>query len=808
MNKGFGRRFSQCTALACLVVLFFTFSGFLKLLPAAELPGPAPRLDQWRILGPGGGGTMIAPTISPHNPAWVIEHCDMTGGYMTHDGGQSWRMFNLRAGISTFVFDPLQPSVIYAGNAALWRSQDSGRTWQMLFPSPKKKFEEHMCGDHADYFLTTEDLSYPYSGQEIQIQAITVDPADSRKIFIGFGGSPARSVPARILSSTDGGDSWSPLHEFPSGRIHLIHAEIRAAGRAASLVVVADNAVFLKSGDQWQSRRGPPGGPIQFASTGTSMDGKITRIYATTATTWKGNEFIGGVYASKDFAENWSNLTSGLLDGLYQPGSGRPPEFQAVSCAQYEPSTSYLGFRGLRLSAGPEGSFNGIAKTTDGGEHWTIVHRESSRPSSNLAGSWIERRAVDGMPNLWFDAPYSLGVAPRDPNICYATDLFRTYFTKDGGKNWQQVNSVDKGDNRWTTRGLDVTTCYGVHFDPFNTQHMYITYTDIGLFQSNDRGKTWTGSTEGIPNRWRNTTYWIEFDPKVKDLMWGAFALTHDLPRPKMWRRTSPLKFQGGIAVSRDGGKHWTLSNEGMPETAVTHILLDPKSPAGKRTLYACGFGRGVYKSIDNGNSWTLKNTGILQTEPFAWRLTRAGDGVLYLVVARRSDGGRIGDAGDGALYKSLDGAETWTQVNLPQGTNGPMGVAVDPSNDRRLYLTAWGVQGKSQDSGGGVYLSTDGGKSWELLFSASQHVYDLTIDPIDPNVLYFCGFDSAAYRSTDRGKNWTRLKGYNFKWGHRVIPDPLDRSKVYITTYGGSVWHGPATGDPAAREDAILSRH
>ena len=62
---------------------------------AAQSAGPAPRLDAWKIIGPGGGGTMISPTISPHDPAVVVEHCDMTGSYITLDGGQSWRMFNL-----------------------------------------------------------------------------------------------------------------------------------------------------------------------------------------------------------------------------------------------------------------------------------------------------------------------------------------------------------------------------------------------------------------------------------------------------------------------------------------------------------------------------------------------------------------------------------------------------------------------------------------------------------------------------------------------------------------------------------------
>jgi len=107
-------------------------------------------------------------------------------------------------------------------------------------------------------------------------------------------------------------------------------------------------------------------------------------------------------------------------------------------------------------------------------------------------------------------------------------------------------------------------------------------------------------------------------------------------------------------------------------------------------------------------------------------------------------------------------------------------------------------------DLGGGVWLSTDGGESWRAIFSKSQHVYDVTIDPKAPDTLYICGFDAAAFRSTDAGLHWTRIRGYNFKWGHRVMMDPNDASMIYITTYGGSVWHGPAAGDPSAPEDGL----
>jgi len=199
-----------------------------------------------------------------------------------------------------------------------------------------------------------------------------------------------------------------------------------------------------------------------------------------------------------------------------------------------------------------------------------------------------------------------------------------------------------------------------------------------------------------------------------------------------------------------------------------------------------------------------LKNNGIESKHSFAWRLTRDVDGTLYLVVARRSERGRIGDGDDGALYRSSDGGEHWVKMNLLAGTNGPTSLVLDPSAKGRMYLTAWGVARLDGDTGGGVFLSTDSGQTWKSIFSKSQHVYDLTIDPRNPKVMYVCGFDAAAYRSSDGGATWVRVKGYNFKWGHRVVLDPLDEKSIYITTFGGSVWHGPAMGDPAAKEDIL----
>ena len=182
------------------------------------------------------------------------------------------------------------------------------------------------------------------------------------------------------------------------------------------------------------------------------------------------------------------------------------------------------------------------------------------------------------------------------------------------------------------------------------------------------------------------------------------------------------------------------------------------------------GFGRGVFKSTDSGATWALKNDGIEGTEPFAWRLARDARGTLYVVVARRSENGSFGNAGDGALYRSSDGAEHWEKLPLPEGLNGPNGLAIDPRDPNRLYLAAWGRRRAKDAREGGIFLSTDGGQTWRNVLSQDQHIYDVTIDPRDPKLLYAAGFESSAWRSSDRGETWKRIAGYDFKWGHRVI--------------------------------------
>ena len=741
--------------------------GVLALILLAS----APRLDRWAVIGPGGGGGQFIPTISPHNPNDVLEACDMTGSYISHDGGKTWRMFNLGERTRFFVFDPVDSKVIYAKTmgppasvstdrplsvTALWRSADAGKTWRVL----------------------RRDSSE--SAPQGELTALAVDPSNSHVLFAAM----QLNETAGLYLSTDWGTTWKSVARLADGG-QAVYVDPRSSRADRTLYVAGASSVMVREHGQWSRhdvRVETSQGRVVSAGFPNGRGAPV--LYAIAE---------GGLLISEDGARTWRR--SDL------PAGSAPLLPRTVATSLHHPDVAYVSYSNDRQ--GNAASY-GVAKTSDRGRTWKLVWNESMTSAPNIHDRWMSE--VFGP--SWGGNPIDLGVAPTNPKICFGGDYGRTLRTNDGGETWQGVYSSKLADGTNTTTGLDVTTNYGVHFDPFDQQRMFIAYTDIGLFRSENGGKSWSSSAQGVPEHWLNTTYAMAFDPEVRGRVWGAMSGVHDLPRSKMWGlRTSPATFNGGICRSADGGKTWTISNAGMPEAATTHILLDPNSPANARVLYTAALGRGVYKSIDGGNHWSLHNTGISEREPSAWRLVRDTNGVLYLIVVRRRADGSIGGEGDGAIYRSTDGAEHWINVRLPDGVNGPHGLAVDSQDPRRLYLAAWGRRPDKTTISGGIYLSTDSGATWRAVLQRDQYVYDITVDSRNPLTLYACGFSSSAWRSVNRGESWQRIRGFNFKWGHRVVPDPVDAGKIYITTYGGGVWHGPAAGDANAIEDVVPDR-
>ncbi len=712
-----------------------------------DSPAAAARLDDWKVIGPGGGGGQFYPTVSPLDTNLACVRCDMTGSYITHDGGESWRMFNLRSTSRFFVFDPVDIDVIYAKSTGLYRSADRGRTWELVHPDPDVVERISISGDHGEeYMVPKSGVSDPGN-----VSALAVDPEDSKTLYAAI--TDSRS--AGLYLSTDWGKTWERLGVLPNGG-HLVYVDPKSPRDKRAIYVVGAGSVSIYSDGRWIHNDAPEGvSRFSDASGGFSKETGKFVVYGLAGGRRGGS---GGIYVSTNGGASWQQANAGIASKL---ADGAPlPRMTAIATCLGDSGVAYVSYRDLQTKSGE--SVLGVAKTTDYGKTWQLVWKDTGEtPGQGMHDAWMNERFGPD----WGENPISLGVAPTNPDICYGTDYGRTMRTTDGGKTWYGVYSKKAGGG-WTTAGLDVTTCYGVHFDPFDEDRLFISYTDIGLFASSDYGSTWqSATTDGVPRGWVNTTYWMEFDPEVKGRVWAVMAGAHDLPRPKMWRRGGVPGQRGGICVSEDGGRTWQATMEGMMEPAATHVLMDPASPADARVLYVSGFGTGVWKSTDSGKTWTLKNNGIPGANPFAWWMAIDKNGVLYLVVARKSEEGEYGNEEDGALYRSTDGAESWQRMNLPEGLNGPNGISIDPDDPNRLYLAAWGRWVPGGVVTGGIWLSTDAGKTWKNVLDRDQYVYDVTIDPKDSDKLYACGFSSSAWRSTDRGETWTRIKGFNFKW-------------------------------------------
>src|SRR6266699_1727084 len=155
----------------------------LRLAVAAILlaNGGDSRPGGFKIIGPGGGGAMFHPIISPHDSSTVLVSCDMTGSYITHDAGKSWRMFNLRGVVQFFVFDPLDRKVIYAQSNGLWRSQDEGESWSLIYPKPSSVKSIKMSSDHSDEDLVAEP-NLP--GLKDKLWGNPHSPADARILLL------------------------------------------------------------------------------------------------------------------------------------------------------------------------------------------------------------------------------------------------------------------------------------------------------------------------------------------------------------------------------------------------------------------------------------------------------------------------------------------------------------------------------------------------------------------------------------------------------------------------------------------------
>src|SRR5690606_13964418 len=213
-----------------------------------------------------------------------------------------------------------------------------------------------------------------------------------------------------------------------------------------------------------------------------------------------------GIHYSENGGETWENRQDGMIQFAVD---GKAPEWRAIATSALNASVVYISYNNLQTD--DKASSLGVARSDDFGKTWSLVWQDQLVSGGNILASnyesgWINERFGP----TWGENPFSLGVSPNDPAICYGTDFGRTSRTTDGGKSWQQVYTrQDPSGNGWTSGGLEVTTSYGILCNPFDKDHVFIANTDVGLMESVDGGKSWRSATNenGIPRAWINSTY-------------------------------------------------------------------------------------------------------------------------------------------------------------------------------------------------------------------------------------------------------------------------------------------------------------
>ncbi len=712
---------------------------------------PAPEEDRhWTSFGPGGGGWYRVVAISPHDGSCFVGS-DVGGVYRSGDNCRTWDIVNSgipNLYINTIAFHPSDPRVVFAGsNGGVLKSTDGGTTWAIRregFPP-----------------LVTFGLSAPVS-------AICVDPTDPDTVYAGigherdYGRLRTTTVGGRILRSVDGGETWR-MAELPGGEEarRLSVFCIRVHPTDPSRIYAATQEGLFTSGDAGGSwtrlGEGTDGYATTFLAINRDDPAAMLLVYH------RGPHARGGVLKTADGGEHWVESNEGLpaTEGAWR-----------IAAHPEDANTYYVGWH--------RGS--GLFVTHDCGATWHPVNL-----AGNIRSAWFfEGAQITG-----------IDIDPRNPNrLVYCNDM-DLYQTLDAGQTWDQVAtdlvSPATADSpaTWRGRGCEVLCAVGpqaLAVDPTDPQTLYFGYWDTHAWKSDDGGRTCHRLTDGIGSGYGRMGC-VVLDPANAAVVYLSKGRNYDQHR--IYKSVNA------------GGDFHLVGHEasGLPPGGIFSLVIDPDSPVASRRLYAAVTGYGVYRSTDGGMTWEEWSNGLPEDSRMALQIAidPTDSNRLFLAsgahshpetkqrvagyIARTTDGGAnweivkdqveaqcvlvdpfdpqtilVGNRNFSgvdypkALYKSVDGGDTWTSADQatflagPGSRAGDQGPRVfvtclvaDPATPGRIYASCYD-EGYDVSNGRGVFVSNDHGDTWEpfaLDGLSNYRVGTLVVDPVDPSRLY-----------------------------------------------------------------------
>jgi len=331
--------------------------------------------------------------------------------------------------------------------------------------------------------------------------------------------------------------------------------------------------------------------------------------------------------------------------------------------------------------------------------------------------------------------------------------------------------SIEKVNKRWVMRepgflGDPVTAVLATDNGATVYAALNLGHFGVKMRRSKDGGRTWEEqATPAYPPQPENAPG----APWKLVQVWTLESGGSDEPGV-LWAGTIP----GGLFRSNDGGESWTLVRSlwdhpqraewmggGYDAPGIHSVCVDPRDS--RRITVAVSTG-GVWKSNDRGETWALRASGMRaeymppdqQGNPLVQDVHR--------MVATRSDPDILWVQHHNGVFRSTDGAESWSEITNTALSQFGFAVAVDPNDGN----TAWFVPAVKDekrvpvDAKLAVTRTRDGGRTFEVLREGLpvEPAYDLIyrhaldIDSAG-QCLAFGSTTGGLWLSETRGESW-----------------------------------------------------
>jgi photosystem II stability/assembly factor-like uncharacterized protein len=398
----------------------------------------------------------------------------------------------------------------------------------------------------------------------------------------------------------------------------------------------------------------------------------------------------------------------------------------------------------------------GVWKSDDDGRMWTPIF--DAQPTQSIG---------------------AIAVAPSNPKIIYVATgegLHRPDLSVGNG----MYRSLDGGATFAHLSLDDAQQIPSIAVDPRDANRLYAAVLGHpygpsamrGIYRSLDGGVTWSKVLERDENTGGS---FVRIDPNDPNTLFAGMWTARSGP----WEdRTMYNGVNGGLFKSTDGGDHWRMLKEGLPEGLSQLDVAVAPSVRGR--LYAtvatssnpsaqggAAPSVGIYRSDDGGEHWHHATT---DTRPEL----RIGGGDLPIIKVDPTNADVLYSASI-VLMKSVDGGSHWASFKGAPGGDDYQDLWINPEDSKHIAVA--GDQG--------VIVTVNGGDTWSSWYNQpTAQLYHISVTPTFPYRLCSGQQESGSVCISSRGndgevtfREWHPVGVIEYGY---VAPDPLDPDVIY----------------------------